>query len=83
MSNTIKQQTIQIYSWLFALLVSLLIRILLRFGSVLANVNWFDYLRNNSRGTVISTYGLTVEFFLMFGSGYDMMMTLTGLFSVQ
>lgn len=52
--NNVKQQITQIYSWLFALLLSLLIRILLIFGSVLANVSWFDYLQNISRGTVVS-----------------------------
>lgn len=59
--NNVKQQITQIYSWLFALFVSLLIRILLIFGSVFANVSWFDYLQNISHGTVISVYEFRVS----------------------
>lgn len=59
--NSVKQQITQIYSWLFAYLVSFSIKILLRFGSVLANVSWLGCVQNtfsfhsaSSHGTVIS-----------------------------
>lgn len=44
--NNVKQRITQIYSWLSAYLVCLLIKILLRFGSVLANVSWFGCVQN-------------------------------------
>lgn len=44
--NHVKQRITQIYSWLFACLVSFSIKTLLRLGSVLANVSWLSCLQN-------------------------------------
>ena len=46
--NNVKQQITQIYSWLSAHLVSLVIKILQRFGSEYANVSSFGCVQNKS-----------------------------------